>query len=261
MKQLGLAILNYESTHRTFPLAYTPNWTGGSAYDIPPNRLKKHNLLTFLLPFIEQQAIYDQIDFGLDYVAHANRPATLRDMPEFLCPTAPSRVGDFGGDYAACVAVIEGAYVDLLGDGLVSDRGCPPIGSGDRPCEALDGMLRDDRTTVNMVPDGLSKTIALYEDAGRPFHFIRGQQQESPVQGGTRWADPAQYFVWGNSPDCGLTTVMNCSNWDEIYSFHSGGANFTYGDGSVHFHTESMAPETIISLISRIGGETITEEL
>ena len=51
--------------------------------------------------------------------------------------------------------------------------------------------------------------------------------------------------------DCGITSIMNCTNHDEIYSFHPGCANFLYGDGSVHFHTESLDAETFTCLFTR----------
>src|SRR4051812_5661351 len=77
-KQLGLAILNYESAKKQLPLAYTPNysispgavpWAGvcpsisqaGQALPAD-NGLPRHFVLTFILPYLEYQALYDQID-------------------------------------------------------------------------------------------------------------------------------------------------------------------------------------------------------
>src|SRR6188768_4106472 len=71
MKQLGLAMLNYESARKQLPLAYTPNYTGpigkgtcpglntaGNSQNFKPH----HFVLTFILPYIENQQIFDQID-------------------------------------------------------------------------------------------------------------------------------------------------------------------------------------------------------
>src|ERR1700750_1111529 len=71
MKQLGLAILNYESARKVLPLAYTPNYTGNQDYGAcsgssnpstfinnPSNNLKIHSILTFILPFMEEQSLY-----------------------------------------------------------------------------------------------------------------------------------------------------------------------------------------------------------
>lgn len=260
MKQLGLAILNYESTYRAFPLAYTPNWTGGGAQS---NGLRRHNLLTFLLPFVENQPLYDQVDFGRHFNQSPNVNTFKVDLPGYLCPSAPVRENRYAADYASCVTIIRSAYEELLEDGLLSDRGCPQSAE----CEALYNILQDQKSTPSMVTDGLSKTMMLFEDAGRPFHYINGKAQygdngnPAEVTSGRFWFDPSQYFVWGNSQDCGLTTVMNCSNWDEIYGFHAGGTNFTYGDGSVRFHDETMTPEVFVSLLTRAGGDVINADL
>ena len=48
---------------------------------------------------------------------------------------------------------------------------------------------------------------------------------------------------------------MNCSNDSEIYSFHSGGANVVFADGSVHFLRQSMNLCTLAALTTRAGGE------
>jgi prepilin-type processing-associated H-X9-DG protein len=44
-------------------------------------------------------------------------------------------------------------------------------------------------------------------------------------------------------------------NNQEIYSLHAGGANFAYGDGSVHFHSESIAPAAFVSLFTANAGD------
>ena len=43
---------------------------------------------------------------------------------------------------------------------------------------------------------------------------------------------------------CNGTRTINCNNGNEVFSFHSGGANFLFGDGSVHFFSERIAPTT-----------------
>ncbi len=50
--------------------------------------------------------------------------------------------------------------------------------------------------------------------------------------------------------------MINCSNRNEIYSFHPSGANFLYGDGSVRFHSETLDSEVFASLYTRAAGDT-----
>ena len=49
-------------------------------------------------------------------------------------------------------------------------------------------------------------------------------------------------------------------SWRKGGHFHPGGAMFLYGDGSVHFHSESMNPETFVSLFTRAGGDIVAPD-
>jgi prepilin-type processing-associated H-X9-DG protein len=51
---------------------------------------------------------------------------------------------------------------------------------------------------------------------------------------------------------------MNCSNDNEVYSFHPGGANALVADGSVRFLRESINIRTLAALATRAGGETVS---
>ena len=72
LKQIGLGILNYESVHRVYPLPKT----------VHPD----HNLLAFLLPYVEQQVIYDRYDWNSNWSSTSNRPVRENEIGTFLCP-------------------------------------------------------------------------------------------------------------------------------------------------------------------------------
>lgn len=296
-KQLGLAILNYESTQNELPLAFTPNYVpnaqkidqggldcgrdlvgtcegvspGGKI--ICPNGLEGHNFVTFILPFMEQGTLYDQIDFTKDWRNRfgdtgklSNRDISATVLKELICPSAPSveeRTGLFilrdhdmgraASDYAVCVDIYapsastsEEGFCKLVALELVQDRSF----------EGLAGLMQDTRATLRKVTDGLSKTFMLFEDAGRPLNYSVGNLVDGTIKVGGPWGDPASYFIYGlASGECGISTIMNCTNQDEIYAFHPGGANFLYGDGSVHFHSEDLDNELFITLFTRAAGD------
>jgi prepilin-type processing-associated H-X9-DG protein len=49
--------------------------------------------------------------------------------------------------------------------------------------------------------------------------------------------------------------AINCSNDNEIYSFHTGGANAVFADGSVRFVNASVPIRVIATLITRDAGD------
>jgi prepilin-type processing-associated H-X9-DG protein len=51
--------------------------------------------------------------------------------------------------------------------------------------------------------------------------------------------------------------ALNCTNDHEVYSFHPGGANAVFADGSVHFLKVGMSIRTLAALVTRAGGEVI----
>jgi prepilin-type processing-associated H-X9-DG protein len=120
-----------------------------------------------------------------------------------------------------------------------------------------------------------------FESAGRPNLYDRnkallGTMWDDPVPGGGtprampgqattaqnashyQWADREVYGLWGNSPaGCGITSVMNCDNYAEIFSFHPGGANIVFGDGSVDLIGEDVDIDTFVSLITRAAEDLV----
>ena len=253
MKQIGLAILNYETARRELPLAFTPNWPGTPLVGAcdgtpgqgnPSNGLQRHFILSFILPYMERQAMYDQLDFSRAWNNVRNRPVTEVDVPDYICPSAPTRPGSATTDYTVLVDIGDEDYCEFLeGAGLAKTK---------RTLERLPSMIQDVPVQVRKITDGLSKSLMFFESAGRPEHYIKGQLQSTTVPA-YRWADPEVYGLWGNVFDpavCSFHEVMNCENYSEIYSFHPSGANFLFGDGSVDFLPEDIDTDTFISLFT-----------
>ena len=95
---------------------------------------------------------------------------------------------------------------------------------------------------------------------------VRSTACSTPTDyGGGAWADPYSYaHLCGSTADgirCqGGICLINCSSNNELYSFHPGGVNVLFCDGSVHFFKESMDPHTFVTLITRAGGEIISAD-
>jgi hypothetical protein len=274
MKQLGLAMLNYESARKQLPLAYTPNYTGSigrgpcpgtSSQGNTDNEKPAHFVLTFILPYIEYQQLYDQIDTVSSTTATPPASVTTNwnqtlpsptkktinndvvkvDISDFLCPSTENRPGTYTTDYYTMVDILDAPYCTLVeGTGLAKSK---------RSVDRLLGLLQDVPTSLKKCTDGLSKTFMFFESAGRPNNYDRNRNLVQVMTQDYQWADDGVYGVWGNSadPNCPLTQVMNCNNYQGLYSFHSGGGNELMGDGSVTFVTDNVDLDTFISMYTR----------
>ncbi|MCA9187773.1 MAG: DUF1559 domain-containing protein, partial [Planctomycetales bacterium] len=122
MRQIGLAILNFETANGYLPPAYTRPGTGDAYVQT------RHSIFVFLLPYLEEQALSDSI--SLDYNWNEGRRPTpetsnLRqvavNIPSLLCPTTSTR--DAGmGDYAVCGNIADSAISVLVPRRLVKPR-------------------------------------------------------------------------------------------------------------------------------------------
>jgi prepilin-type N-terminal cleavage/methylation domain-containing protein/prepilin-type processing-associated H-X9-DG protein len=131
--------------------------------------------------------------------------------------------------------------------------------------------------TIAAILDGTSNTVMVGEMAARPVGYDHNRQIYvqngglvdgviNPVSGGGgAWADPFSYAHLNGSMANGIrgfpgTCVINCTTNNEIYSFHPGGANLLFADGSVHFLKETINPFTMVALVTRAMGEITSSD-
>src|SRR5262249_60203534 len=89
---------------------------------------------------------------------------------------------------------------------------------------------------------------------------------------------PCRTGITGPDPDIPLTVTgsdatgtgsfgtgpcaMNCNNLQgDIYSFHTGGANIAFADGSVRFLSQTITIQTLAALVTRSGGEVVPADI
>jgi prepilin-type N-terminal cleavage/methylation domain-containing protein len=86
LHQVGIGLLNYQAAFETFPPGCTDRRTKQIAWSV------------WLLPFIEQDVVYKQFNFGARFNAAQNREATSNVIPTYLCPSTSRREsGRIGG--------------------------------------------------------------------------------------------------------------------------------------------------------------------
>lgn len=101
------------------------------------------------------------------------------------------------------------------------------------------------------------RTILLVEDAGRPQRYQFGGYKGGKKVTGSRWATPGGRFdinlVCGGGKFGSGGQMINCTNNNEIFSFHPGGADFLLMDGSVRLVEQNIDPDTFVSMITARG--------
>lgn len=252
IRQLGIALHLYQNNLRVFP----------------PMKLSSpdHNWAALILPYIEQQNLHNAYNFNVGWNAPANQTAVTVKLAVGLCPSAPghTRIDTLPSgrqaaviDFAAPGSVAPAAY---SGSGITAPKNVRAIISG------------ENGTPSAFVTDGLSNTVLLIEDAGRPEFWLRGKQgpnttndgcgnddaKNGRVSGGG-WADPAGgiplHTFQKDGLKCPGPCVMNCTNNNEPFSFHPGGISTVFGDGSVRYIAESISVRAFAAQITCKGGE------
>jgi prepilin-type N-terminal cleavage/methylation domain-containing protein/prepilin-type processing-associated H-X9-DG protein len=128
-------------------------------------------------------------------------------------------------------------------------------------------MHQNGRTKVAEITDGMSNTTLYSEAAGRDRQYYADRSSE-PYDvtkiTGPIWADSDNRLTVTGTDRTGRTNigtgpcVMNCNNLQgDIYSFHTGGANVFFADGSVRFLRESISIVTLAALVTKSSGEVV----
>lgn len=260
LRQIGLAIINYESGQMKFPPGQF--WTAAQA-DNDPNRLD-YSWMALILPQIEANNIYEQIDFELPYTAPTNLAAIANVIPGFICPSTGRTDGiregniivelyDQVGLNLGCTDYmgISGPSTDQVnqatGDNYQKQQG---VLIGIKGLRNVERITHPPAVTYGKISDGSSNTMMVTECTGR------GTEREDD--------DPNGAWISGKNIthlDKGVNTESAKESWNDEYIFseHSGGSSAVLADGSVHFLTDDMAEENVMALSSRNGGEVNVE--
>jgi prepilin-type N-terminal cleavage/methylation domain-containing protein/prepilin-type processing-associated H-X9-DG protein len=272
LKQLGVALHNYEQTNKRFPASHTipidalPNMGKCRQFGdvMDDERGAWWSWIVHLLPHVEESSLHGEFDLDLNSMTIAGIDANHRAYGQvvsiLLCPddSETSRIGhpNCGGELWC-----HRAYTNYLG--VSGTQG------GDRAAQegyAGDGMFPDTNVTVKLksVTDGTSHTLFVGERPLVDFFIARGT-----VSGDFGWWAAGIGLDW---PPCGRgDNILDSSeglrsgdprigadvlHW---WSFHQGGAQFLFVDGSARLIEYSIDHSTLLGMSSRNGGETMVQ--
>jgi prepilin-type N-terminal cleavage/methylation domain-containing protein/prepilin-type processing-associated H-X9-DG protein len=271
LKQIGLAIHNYESSHRTFP----------------PGRLNFPMVFSAqaqILPYLDGANLYNLIDFNVrpsfgppSTPMTQNEVAARTVVPTYLCPSDFEQVpqNDFGPtNYVACAGSGVGASASIRsGDGVMfhgsrirfrdvtdglSNTVCfgeHTLGKGGNPSSPAGGSPVDPELEVLELAGGTATTDAACVPGGGNWSGLRGAKWLNGHYGDTLYnhyyAPNSRQFDCGNaSHNFGLTAAR---------SRHDGGVHVGLCDGSVRFVSENLNLATWRGLATCGGNEILGE--
>jgi len=280
LKQLGIALHNYHGTTNALPWGQGPlGWNDWSAH-------------TLMLPYIEQSAMYNALNFatGMCNPGQPYNTTVIRSaINAFLCPSDSDRLANVEGktNYAASSG--------SRPDGFFGVKGVP---------DGMFGSVPETKAvSFAAVIDGLSQTVAFSErikgtgngsndnrrDQNRPSATFFNVAAQTPADSALAYAtackainaatgtmstgySSGRYWHTGhpatgrynhvmtpNSLAC-LFSPNNGGGASTASSYHSGGVNALFGDGTVRFIKSTINQATWWSVGSIQGAEVVSSD-
>lgn len=269
LKQIALSLQSYHATREVFPSG-SVNATG-PIESAPGGR--PMSWLTSVLPHMEQNAVFNTINFDLGPYTAENQTSRMVTMSAFNCPdAAPEGPGwSFWG-----LGGRSGRASPLRIDGRSTYAGVHH--DVEAPIDARNNgvLFLNSRITAADVSDGLSQTLFLGEipfptnlgwmsgsrstlrNTGHPINRVDVQRLEG-VQRPATWAS-------GETSLIGLERAIDEGELQAPLLFvggfgsnHPGGSNFAFGDGSARYLKETIDPFVLRCLGNRLDGEAIDD--
>jgi prepilin-type N-terminal cleavage/methylation domain-containing protein/prepilin-type processing-associated H-X9-DG protein len=286
LKQLGVALQNFECANKCFPAGAESH--PYAAAPSTPYCFYRWSALAHLMPYLEQSSALHALDlsqplYGSNLqVTPANQAGVAQVIGMFLCPSDRQRpvAEGFGPtNYAACTGSGAGGGTPFDCDGIFYINSVTPAAK---------------------ISDGLSHTVAMSEsllgDGPAPLFDAAGVDRrttyafanavpltESACQGAQMWnVSDLRGFSWANGEyrcalynhywtpnsecvDCmsavvigSLSVRYSAYGWRAARSRHPGGVNAMMADGSVQFFTDEIDQATWQALSTRAGKEPIS---
>lgn len=250
LKQVGLALLNFEGTEKAFPSGYVSEFTSNGD-DTGPG----WGWCSFILPQMEENAIFRVIDFKLP-IEDARNGVRVANIPSFFCPTdsvprvwQAKRRDASGNPLEQICEVAASNYVGMYGT--------------TEPGVDGDGIFfRNSKVAMKDITDGSSNTIAVGERAhqlgnatwvGSVTDAILFPEDENEI--GQPHTEHSSGMVLGHAGE-GIGPGASGGDVNQFYSLHGEGANFLFADGHVTFLSADMDYKTYRAMATREGDET-----
>jgi prepilin-type N-terminal cleavage/methylation domain-containing protein/prepilin-type processing-associated H-X9-DG protein len=253
LKQIGLALHNYHDRMKGFPPGYQTNVASDNS-DLGPG----WGWAAFLLNDVDQTSLKNQIRFDLQISDPLNAQVRVAAVPVYVCPsenlTAPFAVVDANGNPICTVA--RGSYVAMNGILGVSSDAFDNNGA----------FLRNRSMRVADISDGLSNTLFVGERCtnmssttwtGAVTNGVVPAQRYPNLADQLANAELASALVLAHGSQFHLPNNPLVFDADATSSYHTGGVNFLFGDGTVRPINNSIDGRVYEALLTRAGNEPV----
>jgi prepilin-type N-terminal cleavage/methylation domain-containing protein/prepilin-type processing-associated H-X9-DG protein len=289
LKQIGLAVANYESSMAVLPWGSGPDgWNNWSA-------------TVMLLPYMEQQPLFAAVNFNSTISPMLpsnawNLTFQVIQVNTLLCPSDPSRLStpwgmnnymanvgaapeNFGQDdtlvgpftYTSTMATVRYASVT---DGLSQTAGFSEMVKGLGSINAIDGTMPTSTVQSLQPPGNVTNTPLPYYQTCMAMEPTPQNMNATTLSNAGYYANGSMWF-WGQGGQCEYSHIMPPNTWSCEYdwsvgpgdagaytasSHHPGVVNVMFLDGSVHAIKSSVAPTIWWALGTRAAGEVVSSD-
>jgi prepilin-type N-terminal cleavage/methylation domain-containing protein len=290
LKQIGLALHNYESTYNVFPM-------GDCSVNYGAGEVPQASVHAYLLPYLEGGNSYATFNFNVQVNGNANNTqARIQHIPSYHCPSDPGQNRYF---IASLIDAASANYMQCLGSH--ANHAGYVVGTTTQPRTAQHGMFsRNSKTRMADITDGTSNTAMFAEIKKGPNHTgsllavpagdVKDFQVATNVTGTwtgndlltpppacenratTAWMYRglqyyrgllvATYYTHTLPPNARQRDCIISALWQghlAARSYHIGGAQVCLADGSVRFASENIDIGVWRAVGSMGNGEVVGE--
>ena len=263
LKQLGLGAQNYHTAQQEFP--------PGSEHDpdVGPFSDPRFSPHGRMLPYLELQTLFDQLDWSLGWEADVHQTVREAEVSFFRCPSTPETQSAYyyrrnawiagPGEAISHYVGVTGAKGFVVGADRASRLRYAHEARGGHGGFALNGIMihvlsGEQFVSASRVTDGLSNTLLMGEMAWDIGEFEAWLGGLSPGKSNSMTSKNVAYPLNSYRFDRSLNTLL--INDTSFGSHHaSRGAHFLLADASVHFVNEDIELNVLKSMASRDNGE------
>ena len=247
LSQLGLAF-----HHHDFNVEHLPSGTINPTGPIRSEEIGKHiSWAVQILPFIEQNNLYEAFDFGAGAYATENREVRDCRVATFLCPSNPGMFLNRSSTKSK-ESIAESHYA-----GCHHDQESPIA-------EDNNGLLfLNSKVRYADILDGSSQTLVLGEIKVDASHLGWVSGTRSTLRNVGDFGTSEEGRAIRNryaAPDTDAPAALGPFDVGGFDSFHMGGVNIVLADGAIRFITDSIDHDIVSQLANRADGKALSAD-